>query len=375
MCTTPLQAWRDRKVGKNGKRGIVFKKNEGFSDQELEIGCGQCIECRMERSRVWAVRCCNEAQWNEEEGRPSCFLTLTYNDDNLPFVKSKTKKGEYYQTLVKRDIQLFLKRIRRKTEADIRYFIAGEYGGQFGRPHYHALLFGWKPSDEVLCDVSGSGHPVYSSDLLDERWTHGNVYSQQMCFETAFYTASYALKKLVGSGEYFKKKFGVESAEEYYDGVQPEFNLVSKNPAIGLRYYEKYRTDIYPQDKLRINGLTIIPPRYYYEKEVQYEECRGDRKENITGRFSKTELELIKVRRQYEMDHLPQEIKSEKQLRKRSRMYNQLTKARHYDEAKRTFGVSFHDIRQKELRILNGIDGCKKRCNNNKRIQEECNES
>ena len=146
MCTTPLTAYRSKNHSENGKWPLTFKKSEGITDKKIQVGCGQCIECRMEKARIWAVRCCNESQYYEEEGKASVFLTLTYNEDNLPYVKSLTKDNVYYQTLYKRDLQLFNKRLRKNTKEEYRYFASGEYGGNYGRPHYHMLLFGYSPS-------------------------------------------------------------------------------------------------------------------------------------------------------------------------------------------------------------------------------------
>lgn len=352
MCTSPLTAYRARIWTEQGKWPVVFNKSEGYIDKQLELGCGQCIECRMERARMWAIRCCNESQYFEEEGRRSCFTTLTYNDDNLPHVKSNTIEGRYYETLHKRDLQLFFKRLRRRGN-DFRYFASGEYGGVYGRPHYHVLIFGWHPQDCYLCGSSQSGFDVYSSDSLDETWSHGLTFIQDMNFETAFYTAGYALKKLTGKGEYFEKKFGVASAEEYYDGVVPEFVLMSRRPGLGTDWFMKYRSDVYPGDKMKINGLSVLPPRYYYEKEVALEKKENpDRKEDLLGRLSMVRIEQIKRSNARRKEEMSDEIKILKRQQARSRAINQLIQKRKYEHERKITGKNFHDLRSKELRIL-----------------------
>jgi hypothetical protein len=351
VCTSPLQAYRSRSWSDTGSWPIVFNKSEGFKDKKLFVGCGQCIECRMEKARMWAIRCCHEAQWNEEEGKRSCFVTLTYNDDNLPHVKSNSVQGRYYPTLVKRDIQLFCKRLRKKGY-DFRYFVSGEYGGIYGRPHYHMLIFGWYPSDCYITDVSGSGYDVYSSDILDETWSHGLTFVQDMCFETAFYTAGYALKKLTGSGEYYQTNFGVKDAEEYYDGIQPEFLLMSRRPSIGLRWFEKYRQDVYPDDKIHINNMTVLPPRYYFNKEVELEEKEGGRKTNVLGKLTNVRIETIKRIQAHRKEIMSEDIKVLQSERKRVRNINQHIKEKRYEQQRKVFGKGFHDLRQKELRVL-----------------------
>ena len=101
-CYHPLRAWRGP-VGKSGKRGIVWSPAAAASsllDAELKLPCGQCIGCRLERSRQWAIRCVHEASLYKD----NCFLTLTYDDEHLP------EDG----SLNVRDVQLFLKKLRKK---------------------------------------------------------------------------------------------------------------------------------------------------------------------------------------------------------------------------------------------------------------------
>ena len=61
----------------------------------------------------------------------NCFLTLTYDEANLP------RHGQ----LLKRDLQLFFKRLR-KLMGPFRYVACGEYGDLRRRPHFHVALFG-----------------------------------------------------------------------------------------------------------------------------------------------------------------------------------------------------------------------------------------
>lgn len=69
----------------------------------------------------------------------SWFVTLTYNEENLP----RTKNG--FATVNKKDVQNFFKKLRRnhpKSGEKISYFAAAEYGTKHKRPHYHIILFG-----------------------------------------------------------------------------------------------------------------------------------------------------------------------------------------------------------------------------------------
>lgn len=149
-CRRPLEAVR--KVG-SGERPVVYKKfhrpttlREGY--EALELPCGQCISCRLERSRIWAARMIHHAAYLEEfYGLYSSFITLTYDEENLPFGG----------TLVKEHPQNFMKRLRWHLGPNkISHYYVGEYGsccpdheivncpmcGPIQRPHYHAIIFG-----------------------------------------------------------------------------------------------------------------------------------------------------------------------------------------------------------------------------------------
>lgn len=116
------------------------------------LPCGQCMPCRINRQRCKVARCLLEAQHYQA----SSFVTLTYDDSNLPLGLTRTGSAP---TLYKHDYQLFLKRWR-KSHGDVRYVLSGEYGDRYGRPHYHLLMFGVDPfyADRVIRDVWGLGH-------------------------------------------------------------------------------------------------------------------------------------------------------------------------------------------------------------------------
>ena len=96
-CYHPLQGWRSRFNfnPKTGRHGITFNLNEAFVEFPVTVPCGQCIGCRLERSKMWAVRCMHESQLHDK----NCFLTLTYNDENLPTIPCiDMETGEILET-------------------------------------------------------------------------------------------------------------------------------------------------------------------------------------------------------------------------------------------------------------------------------------
>ena len=246
-CYHPIDAWRSAKVGVSGKQMITFNSREavGFG---LKLPCGQCIGCRLERSRQWAMRCVHEASLYET----NCFLTLTYSDENLP-------EGG---TLVKKHFQDFMKRLRsRFSDSAIRFFHCGEYGSKFGRPHYHACLFNFDFLDKELYK-NVAGIPLYTSADLDSLWKFGFSTVGAVTFESAAYVARYIMKKVTGekAALHYKR---VDLATGEVSDLLPEYTTMSRRPGIGREWYERYREDVFPDDEVVLRGRFMNPPRYY----------------------------------------------------------------------------------------------------------------
>ena len=130
LCTNPYV--RDP-TGKVFVQSVV-EQNPDLKVKGIPFPCGQCLACRINRRRVWTNRLLLESLDHEHNS----FITLTYADEFLPISPTKP-----VPTLCKRDAQLFLKRLRKRLTFPIRYYLCGEYGGLNGRPHYHAILFGF----------------------------------------------------------------------------------------------------------------------------------------------------------------------------------------------------------------------------------------
>lgn len=241
-CYSPLDAFRMPDKTESGKRRIVFGRDRIAAydvAQKLVIPCGQCVGCRLERSRQWAVRLMHEAQLHER----SSFLTLTYKD--LPSGGS----------LNVRDVQLFMKRLRKsRGYAKLRFFQCGEYGERTFRPHHHMILFGEDFfSDRVQIEDSQSGLPQYVSPELDALWTHGRSTLGDVTFESAAYVARYSLKKVTG-----------DRSEAHYKGRRPEFVTMSRRPGIGAGWLEKFGiANTYNSDSVVMRGREMLPPKFY----------------------------------------------------------------------------------------------------------------
>lgn len=239
-CFHPLQAWQT-------DSGEVVFVERGKIARTLELPCGQCVGCRLERSRQWAVRCMHESQMHEH----NVFITLTYDDDHLPFDSS----------LNYRHFQLFLKRLR-KLKGPFRYYMCGEYGELTARPHYHACLFGVFFEDRELYRELPSGSKIYTSKTLEGLWSFGYSSIGDVTFESAAYVARYIMKKVTGRNAEEHYKIVDDMTGEIYDRV-PEFTRMSLKPGIGYTWFEKYKSEVYPHDRVIIRGREMKPPKYY----------------------------------------------------------------------------------------------------------------
>lgn len=246
-CLTPVKAF------KNCEGSIIFGDSQDGSP--LYLPCGKCIGCRKDLTKDWAVRCSHEAQMHTYNS----VLTLTFDENNL----------NSQSTLVKSDIQNFIKRLRKFifTNKDLKqnfpqfsrkkisYLYCGEYGERFERPHYHIIIFGFDFPDKIYFKDSQSGDKIFTSKFLDSIWGLGHATIGTMSMASATYCASY-LTKYVSTQE----------REEIYCGRLPEFGHASKKPAIGLNWFKKYHNDLLAHDQVIIDNQKYRIPRYYLKK-------------------------------------------------------------------------------------------------------------
>lgn len=306
-CFHPLRAYA--KEGPDGKKILKFLNSsippgEGkkrIYDLEygelLELPCGQCIGCRMDYAHEWTNRLLLEKElYSDSECH---FVTLTYSEDwiskrLLPAHDNDT--GEVVPnlwSLSKRELQLFMKRLRKALPNDkIRFYACGEYGGKNGRAHYHLILFGCHlPCDDLQpLGRSQIGNDYYSSKLLNLCWPFGFNVVARVTPESIGYTARYMLKKQKGDDSFVYTNYNL---------VAP-FSLCSRKPGIGFRYYESH-PEIFDHGLSRITVATdkgikqFYPPKYFLRLlEQERPEIAKDykllRQDSI---FEKTKAELM----------------------------------------------------------------------------------
>lgn len=326
MCTSPLKGFINGTT-ENGKKNLIvtpysvdhieFLDNKKiyvdspaitskFALTEfVELPCGQCIECRLNRSRRWADRCMLELGYHES----SYFLTLTYDNDHIP--KNPVfdeETGEIYAenaTLVKRDLQLFMKNLRRQYEYrgytnKLRYFACGEYGSKTKRPHFHLIVFGLKLDDLVLYKRNFNGDNLYNSAFISKIWDKGFCVVGDVTWQSCAYVARYIMKKHIGKDNDFYERYNIE----------PEFTLMSRKPGIARQYYDEHKDELFYQDFVSIptkdGGKQIYPPPYFeklFEDDFPENEVVERKEKRKQAKIDSINLQLEKTDKNY-VDYL-----------------------------------------------------------------------
>lgn len=277
-CYRPLRGYRSPFPNSNGKFGFVFDKTGA-----AVIPCGKCIGCQLDRSRAWALRCVHEASLYER----NCFVTLTFDDVHIP----------RFGALEKRTLQLFFKRLRKRFGSKIRYFACGEYGTDFGRPHFHACIFNHNFTDRVLWSNRNNNKLFTSVDLTD-LWPFGFSSVGDLTFGSAAYVARYVVKKVYGSHTHYTRL--VPETGELVS-VPPEFVLMSRRPGLAKGWFDLFKDDVYPSGFVVNQGQKYKPPRYYDQKldlinPELYDEVKAKRYEASVKARPNCTPERLKVR-------------------------------------------------------------------------------
>lgn len=254
-CFNPIKAKRD------DTGSIIFTSDESQGIHEVEIPCGQCMGCRIRKAQEWATRMLHEKQFHEE----SIFITLTYNDENLPIDRS----------LQYDDVTRFIKRARKTLDKKIQYYYSGEYGEETLRPHYHMILYGTEFNEKIKYHgkenivehlfTNDHGNKVYTSTLLDELWGLGNCNFGSVTYDSCMYVAKYTTKKINGdlSDEHYSR-FNPDTGEVWQ--VKKEEARMSRKPAIGYSWLAKYYKDTLRDDYIVIGNKKVTVPQYYIKK-------------------------------------------------------------------------------------------------------------
>lgn len=241
-----------------------------LSKEHINVPCGKCLACHKARAREWSVRLMHELLYHEK----AAFITLTYDDEHLPADNS----------LSIREGQLFLKRLRKDVyPRKLRYYFAGEYGDRYGRPHYHAIIFGLSSEEKAV---------------VEKAWCKGFVSLGEVTEASCRYVTSYVMKKYYGRYQ-----------KELYGDRQVPYSKISQG--LGKNFALDEAEHIKSRMGITQGGIEVGIPRYYkkvidFDTEVLVEKAR----EKFDSRFAVfeqraggvhgTTLEAIKSREQNE---------------------------------------------------------------------------
>lgn len=182
----------------------------------------------------------------------ACFVTLTYDNEHLPLNGS----------LVRDELSRFFKRLRKDLSNDcrkIKCFACGEYGDQFSRPHYHAIIFGLSPfkqsdRDYIIRNWGLCNPNIFNWKHKGDIWLKGNAID--IVNEKTFrYVAKYIQKRLNG------KRGEIEYTEK---GIIPPYSYKSKG--LGFAIAEKEVQFMQENGFLYFNGKSVPIPKSYKDK-------------------------------------------------------------------------------------------------------------
>lgn len=238
---------------------IQNKFNDLGTGRFTPVPCSKCPECKKAKFNSWLFRISKEQQRSENP----LFITLTYADEHLPMV------GAYVPTLVKRDLQLFFKKLRKahsKTSTSkLKYYAVGEYGSKTARPHYHLILFN-----------------LLDSNLVNPAWGMGFDYTKPV--EGGAIT--YVLKYIQKPSEWDKR-----------DIRQREFSLMSKG--IGTNYLTDNMVQYHHRDVancfVTLPGNIKLPMPKYFKEKIYSEEMRKKVTDYLKIRALRHENDVIRT--------------------------------------------------------------------------------
>ncbi len=258
-----------------GNKNQYYKRFRNV--QLIYVPCGKCMTCLQKRSRQWSLRIGSEyLKYNK-----NCVLTLTYNDDNLP------EEG----LLNYKDIQLFLKRLRKKyKDTKIKFVCSCEYGKQTYRPHYHIILMNYFPPDVDLCKpykITRKGSKLYKSKECDDLWSNGFVDVGLCDYHTSRYVAQYCMKKVINKNNNIWQAKNEASRER-----------MICSQAIGLDYFKRNVETIFSGMKCIFGGKSFPIPKYFINKcKELYPKIYEKYKQSIRELMYGFELNFIEMRR------------------------------------------------------------------------------
>jgi len=226
----------------------------------------------------------------------SVFVTFTYNDENLPFDGG----------LQPLHFTNFMKRLRPRVGNPLQYFMCGEYGDKFGRPHYHAIIFGLDFPDKIPHKQTEAGEWIYTSPVLDFLWQKGHCSIGAVTQSSAAYVARYTTKKVYGAkaSRHYQK---IDPVTGEIHNVRGEYVRMSLKRPIGKAWLQEFKTDVYPSDEVIIDGYPQKPPAFYDKQLSETERTPIKEKRKAASLASKDNTRArLEVREQVKLAKIKQ---------------------------------------------------------------------
>lgn len=282
---------------------LITIKNKKTGEWQ-QVPCNHCVGCLEDMQKEWACRMFDELKSMPQ--RPAVFVTLTYNDEHLPTEEVNENTGEVfkYPSVVKRDIQLFIKRLRKSIDTKIKkgnykgykgpikYFITSEYGPETHRPHYHGIIYGLNKNRVAY-------------DLINDSWQNGFIYLGVANLKTINYCSKYCIKPTELSDPNRRGYFDNEKWQEDNGIRRKPFRLMSSK--LGANYCESpanikfHLKNPLKHNYVRNGKYKMKMPRYYKKKIYSDENVKkylNTKKENYIN-YLKDKIKLLKVEEYY----------------------------------------------------------------------------
>lgn len=270
MCLYP-KLIKNRKYVANKKNGGNVPKVKDERVLYVPVGCGRCFECRRQKRREWQVRLTEDIKVNNK----CLFVTLSFSEISLDELEKKIKWDKSYyirsNEIARLAVRYFLERWRRKFKKSIRHWLITELGqNNTERLHIHGLLW----TDE-------------SKEVIEERWSYGNVWIGDYVNErTVNYIVKYLSKSDGVHKNYVPKMFvskGIGS--NYIISVNAKRNVFKEDKTnelyvnrkgfkFGLPVY--YRNKLYDDDERERLWLNKLDEDVRYVDGVKIDISDGD---------------------------------------------------------------------------------------------------
>lgn len=237
-CDGMVRLFKAGTLSVNKKTGKRTLHNE-----DVYVRCGSCYACRITRLRSWIFR----FQQEETHCVSSYFVTLTYSTEHVPI----TELG--HLTLNYKDVQLFLKRLRKENSNKIRFCCVGEYGSQGDRPHYHLLMFNLDPFYNPFKNSWFNADIEYQVTKLEKLWGKGLVHVGTVTNKSIAYCMDYVMTKRVSNLYDRDREFCVFSkgiGSDYIDDATLKFHQANLD-----KISVNYQGDNYPMPRYYKNRL------------------------------------------------------------------------------------------------------------------------